>query len=213
MDIHQIVAHVDHFYSQLEASAIQWDDPRPNMEEPPDEAYSRVSNPQRYQVVSARADAWCHVLVSAGLSQEDLVPIPNWASHIQTEAAVTLIPYAPGAAALTVVSGPVDPSGIVVIALGVGEPAERIEQIPDCGCDACDDGSADLLQAIDAAFMQVIAGDFVYARGKRWSLQAGKDTWQASSEGRGEQDWEKLIEQVRAGKSVGSRSILGKSWL
>jgi len=37
--------------------------------------------------------------------------------------------------------------------LGVGKPALEVEPFPDCGCDACDSGSRDLLEDLDRTIL------------------------------------------------------------
>ena len=71
-----------------------------------------------------------------------------------------VIPIAPGALELVVAHariGDVVDAGIV---LGVGDPAECIVWIPDCGCDACDSGSANELDYLDVYMNGVITGAF-----------------------------------------------------
>ena len=46
------------------------------------------------------------------------------------------------------------------IVLGVGDPAECIAWIPDCGCDACDSGSANELDYLDVYMNGIITGAF-----------------------------------------------------
>ncbi len=42
--------------------------------------------------------------------------------------------------------------------VGVGEPTHVLDRQPDCGCDACDTGSADLLSTVDDAFLLALGG-------------------------------------------------------
>jgi len=40
----------------------------------------------------------------------------------------------------------------------VAEPAVNVHAAPACGCDACDDGAAQLLEEIDEAILAVLEG-------------------------------------------------------
>jgi hypothetical protein len=53
-------------------------------------------------------------------------------------------------------AGAVDDAGVT---LGVGDPAVCVTWIPDCGCDACDSGSQDVLDELDEYIFGVVSGD------------------------------------------------------
>jgi hypothetical protein len=57
--------------------------------------------------------------------------------------------------------------------------------LPDCGCDACDSGSDDLLSAIDEVIGHVVAGPFVVLRGHRWDAQWSPDGGRSAGAGSG----------------------------
>lgn len=44
------------------------------------------------------------------------------------------------------------------VVLALGEPTAIIAAVPVCGCDACDAGSAPMLEEIDNAFTSVLLG-------------------------------------------------------
>jgi hypothetical protein len=46
-----------------------------------------------------------------------------------------------------------------------------VAELPDCGCDACDSGSADLLDAIDETIGYLVGGPFVMLRGPGWYVR------------------------------------------
>ena len=75
-----------------------------------------------------------------------------------------LVPLRAGSIPLVFVTtgfaGPVD-NGLEI---GAGDPAVRVGIHPDCGCDACDFGSDDLLEQIDDSVLDVVSGLFTY----RW---------------------------------------------
>ena len=52
--------------------------------------------------------------------------------------------------------------------IGVSRPDVVVDLQPDCGCDACDSGSGDLLEAVDDAVGTVVQGPFVALRGPAW---------------------------------------------
>jgi hypothetical protein len=55
--------------------------------------------------------------------------------------------------------------------IAVARPEVVVSSEPDCGCDACDSGSENLLASIDAAILQVVDGPFVVLRGNTWQAQ------------------------------------------
>ena len=64
------------------------------------------------------------------------------------------------------------------VTLGVGDPAVAITWIPDCGCDACDSGSQDVLDELDEAIVGVVSGAFRrLAAGDRVITVIGADRW------------------------------------
>jgi hypothetical protein len=73
---------------------------------------------------------------------------------------IRLVPHLVGGLPLIVARsqlGAVDDAGVTV---GVGDPAVVITWIPDCGCDACDSGSQDVLDELDEAIVGVVSGAF-----------------------------------------------------
>jgi len=54
--------------------------------------------------------------------------------------------------------------GVIV---AYGNPKVVLAAQPVCGCDACDDGSAPLIEAIDEAFESVVLGEVLIDHGKR----------------------------------------------
>jgi hypothetical protein len=71
-----------------------------------------------------------------------------------------VVPYVSGGLPLVVARsqlGAVDDAGVT---LGVGDPAVCVTWIPDCGCDACDSGSQDVLDELDEYVLGVVSGAF-----------------------------------------------------
>src|SRR5690606_16981512 len=108
---------------------------------------------------------------------------------------------------------------LAVLDVAVVRPEIVVENRPDCGCDACDGGSTDLLEAIDAAVMRVVGGPFVVLRGPGWDAQWHPDGGRAGSSGKGP-DFGATMELCRR-LAAGERTPLparttafvGRSWL
>ncbi len=200
------------FYDDGPLGSVSWPDPfRP--EGPPEEAYSRVTDPDRYRIVGARVDAWRHAVVTLGLAEEERsASAPTgWSSAPGSTGVLWLRPRRPAAQPLLLDVGAVEVAGDHV-RIGVGDPALVVGARPQCGCDACDDGSENLLDEIDRVFEAVIAGDFVHAEDEHWSVTTGPDgCWSASGVVGGEQA-PRIIAAVRSGATVGRRSLLGGPW-
>jgi hypothetical protein len=136
-----------------------WLDPHPDRQ-PDDSEYSRVTNAERYRIVGARADAWADAVVQLGLAvTHDLV---EWAEPPQTDFRRPFLVVPKAVAALPVVIarhrlGDCDDAGLT---LGLGSPALPVGFLPDCGCDACDSGSQDLIDVVDQYFHAIITGRY-----------------------------------------------------
>jgi hypothetical protein len=182
--------------------AVAWPDPHPERDPDTDE-YSRVTDPERYRVVGARAEAWIAVLVRLGLAEAGPVPVPDGG------AAVQLLPFAPDAQPVLVTTRELEGVPGAVVDLAVGDPPVSGAMQPDCGCDACDSGSADLLDAVDDAFVRLLGGRLAVVVGKDWQIIATADGWSASSS---PYDTEDAIARARRGEQLGERTFLGSSW-
>ena len=65
----------------------------------------------------------------------------------------------------------VDAALVMDFIVAVAAPDVVVERQPDCGCDACDSGSTDLLEAVDATIRHVVGGPFVVLRGRNWHAE------------------------------------------
>jgi hypothetical protein len=131
---------------------VAWPDPHPDGGPEDDAEYSRVTEPERYRIVGARAGSWIEALVALGLAR----------SEPQPDGVVRLVPVADGALPLEVgVRAALEDVPGTGVDLRVGDPAAVVASRPHCGCDACDDGSARLLEEIDDAFTGILGGGFV----------------------------------------------------
>lgn len=181
------VASVDRVRERVEAAYQRldlpaWPDPHPDGASPSDEEYSRVTDPDRYRIVPARARLWAEELAALpGVAAEPLPARPGsvadrrpageeryrWGMRISSSTSGTL--------PLLLIAFDVrltDQVGwLPVLRLSVARPEAEVTALPECGCDACDRGSADLLGAVDEAIARVIGGPFVLLRHERWHAQ------------------------------------------
>lgn len=147
-------------------TALAWSDPHtgPGGEDLDirDEEYSRCEHPERYRILWTRAEAWAEVLSDRGLAgrtTEQGIGTVRWRAPTMSDPVVTdvLTPYAAGAERL-VIARTETAEGFPGVLLGIGDPTESIDLQPDCGCDACDSGSADLLETLDRPILSVVDG-------------------------------------------------------
>jgi hypothetical protein len=173
--VSELQGQVASSYQRLDLPA--WPDPHPGMASPEDEEYSRLTDPGRYRVVHARARVWAAVLEEAlGARSEVLVPTDAVAAGSeQFDRGVRLVPRNPDALPLLLLErdAPTQPDQgtLAVLTISVARPDIVVERQPDCGCDACDSGSNDLLEAVDAAVRHVVGGPFVVLRGGQWHAE------------------------------------------
>ncbi len=169
-------AEVARRYAALDLPA--WPAPHPDGAPPREEEYSRVTDPQRYRIAGARARVWAEVLAEAGA-----VVVPDPVRGIPLDEAGRADLAVPVDRALRVappagVDGaspwwlletdvPQDDDGGVlpVLRVAVGAPGQVHALLPDCGCDACDPGSDELLEAVDQAVVRAV-GTGVSLRGR-----------------------------------------------
>jgi catechol 2,3-dioxygenase-like lactoylglutathione lyase family enzyme len=195
---------VDAAFVHTGAGLRRWPDPRPDGRPPLDEEYSRRLDPGKYRLVLARADAWAAALTGLGLAAVRESPVPAaWqvrGRHPATRA-VSVEPGAPDSLALHGVHWEVDQDEFVpVVQVRVGPEAVPVIDAPDCGCDACDDGSESLLRALDDAIVPVVTGDWLHLEAPGVTVTATADGWSAHGSRTG-REISRLVEQARAGRS------------
>ncbi|KRF16499.1 hypothetical protein ASG90_09390 [Nocardioides sp. Soil797] len=210
VSIEQLLADVATAYAQLDPPT--WPDPHPDLSEPREEEYSRVSDPERYRVVHLRARAWVTVLKARGARVEDPHAVPTGA-----ERAVLVGPPRGDALPLLLIEaeaeiGPGESQASLSVA--VADARHVVEELPQCGCDACDDGSEHLLEAIDEAILSVVGGTFVMLQGDGWQAQL-HDLGESSTN----TDHDKAMQichRLATGQSVALRedtdTLVGHSW-
>jgi hypothetical protein len=205
-----------------------WPDPHPGMASPREEEYSRVTDPGKYEIVHARARMWAERLGDLpGIQVETLAPAPLDAEgHLgRFDRGMRVTSSRPGTLPLPLLllerDAPLadQETSLAVLHLSVVRPEVAIAMLPDCGCDACDLGSDDLIDAVDEAIGNVIGGPFVALRRKGWHGQ-----WHpggGSSGGtRRNPDHARMMELCRrlaSGQKVrlprGTEAFVGGPWL
>ncbi|MFC0674933.1 DUF6226 family protein [Brachybacterium hainanense] len=181
--LQRLLGDVETEFAHLGGNAMRWEDPHQlpdgTLRDVLDEEYSRVSDPEKYEVLAARAAAWARVLTGRGWAEAIEVDGPElsaWraAPRVEPRDVTVMRPHRPGALALRLGRTAAE-SGIHGLVLGVGEPAVEVELLPDCGCDACDDGSDGLLRALDEVILDVVEGAYEVSWSRRGFVQRTPD--------------------------------------
>lgn len=203
-----------------------WPDPHPGLDSSREEEYSRVTDPERYRIVHARARIWTDMLSDLpGVQVEALVPaaLGSDGDLGRFDRGVRLTSPRPGALPLLLLEKDATleehEGSLALLHISVVHPEVVLQMLPDCGCDACDSGSDDLLRTIDETVGHVLGGPFVALRGEGW--QAHWNPGGGSSGGAGRvPDHAKLMELCRglaAGEKVplpeGTEALVGRPWL
>lgn len=160
------------------ATTPQWPDPYP-ARDPDEAAYSRVTDAAKWRILHERVDAWFVVIGSAGLAtiQRDIEQDWGEPHGPLVERTDRLVPRRAGAI-------PIVAARSMGVVIGVGDPAVRVGLFPDCGCDACDGGSAAELDGVDRLIAGVVNGEFRrLARGRQsiTVIDGAADGWSASN--------------------------------
>jgi hypothetical protein len=203
-----------------------WPNPHPGMAAAREEEYSRVTKPERYGIVHARARAWASRLGEvAGVEVQTLTPAPpdDQERRGGFDRGVRLTSPRPGTLPLLLLERDVHWPGLeaslAVLHISIVKPEIAVETLPDCGCDACDLGSDDLLGVIDETIGNVLGGPFVALRGNGWEALWHPDGGSSGGTGRGP-DHTQLMELCRRlanGEDVrlpnGTKAFIGRHWL
>jgi hypothetical protein len=99
----ELLAEVDAAFELAASRMARW--PNPHLDRPPrDEEYSRLTDPAKWRIVGARADAWIRALVGAGLGRAEPTAPVRWLVPPRTRVSRTdwVVPRAPGALPLVV---------------------------------------------------------------------------------------------------------------
>ena len=101
--------------------------------------------------------------------------------------------------------GDVDDAGVV---LGVGDPADCIAWLPNCGCDACDRGSQDEIERLDHHLLCVVTGAFRrLGDGQRVITFLDDREWSATGDISAAE-----VDRLRT-DADGWRELVGATWL
>ena len=124
-------------------------------EDPPDEAYSRVTNPERFQPLHDAATELLDRLEREfaverveGLDADDELGRESLAGH-----PIKLVPQDPQAAPIVVAF-----TEFPGVHFRFG--SWRTEPFPNCGCDACDEKPDELIEAMTRMVEAVVSGGF-----------------------------------------------------
>ncbi|MFB9641172.1 DUF6226 family protein [Agromyces lapidis] len=143
---------------------------------PPTEAYSRVGDTERYRPLHAFGLALADDLEAEfDVERDDEPSLDSWLTEgVEVMRAVQLRPRRDGAATITI--GLTSFPGLVV---GCGGFTRLLS--PFCGCDACDEHLADVVESLREHVDAVVTGGFAEASGGWASFRTAR----ASSEGGG----------------------------
>ncbi len=208
-----------------------WPHPHPDRS-PLEDEYSRLTDPARYGVVHARARLWAQVLSEElGARVDRLPPEESGGSggggSRGFDRGVRVTSPRPGTLLLLLLERDVrnprdraDVEPLPVLVIAVARPDVVVDLWPDCGCDACDDGSAPLLGALDETIGHVVGGPFVALHAPTWGVQWHPGGFSAHSDGSRRFDHVRLTRicrQLAAGEDVrppaGTKAFVGSSWL
>ncbi len=183
-----------------------WPDPHPGGAEARDEEYSRLTDPERYALVHLRARTWTEVL--AEQLDTDVEPV-----DAESTRAVRITSARPGTLPLVLLERDGPPA---TLGIAVARPGIVLATWPDCGCDACDRGSDDLLEAIDETVGRIVGGPLTVLRGPGWHGEWFADGGAGAKNA--DLDWVLDVgRRLAAGEQVrlppGTEALVGQSWL
>lgn len=205
----ELLAAVNEAFGRTGRALSPWPDPHPDRS-PLDEEYSRLTDPARWRIIGARAEAWLLAVVEAGLATVELNAAADWQREprIMISRTDRVVPLAAGALPVVVARSRLGDVGDAGVLLGVGDPAVCVTWFPDCGCDACDSGSKDELDHLDRHLVGIVSGRFRrMSDGSREITVIGEDDWSASGQ------FERHEVPAVLGAPIGWSELAGESWL
>jgi hypothetical protein len=206
-----LLSAVDEAFTRLRGDLADWPNPRPGGREPLEEEYSRCLDPEKYQLLAARADAWVEAITTAGIGTAGSVEPSSltWQGEpVLTPTRVTVVRGRPGTQPIVVGVAPSQSAEEAFVQIGVGEPVEVLERQPDCGCDACDTGSADLLETVDDAFVLALSGGVYAVREGAGVVTRHLDGWGSN----GVADAQRWLDEAAEGRRSDG-VVAGDPWL
>lgn len=187
-----LLAEVNRAFANTGADTPGWPDPH-EAEAPAEEEYSRCVDPGKYRILDTRIEAWAQVLRDRGIADASDLPLggPSWLGAFRPldeyHRFQRIVPTVSDGLVLyfahTIVYGA--PFGLEV---GIGSPDNAaappvlVGRLPMCGCDACDDGSEELLEELDGCFVTTAQGGVVHVSEGERSITRTADGWQASGD-------------------------------
>jgi len=185
-----------------------------------------VTDPGRYGIVHARARVWADRLGEMpGVRVEPLAPAPlDEDGHLgRFDRGVRVTSARPGTLPLLLLERDAPLHGadgaLAVLHLSVVRPEVAVAMLPECGCDACDTGSEELLGAVDDAVGWVVGGPLVALRGRGWHAQWHPGGGSSGRDAPWLPDHARLMELCRrlaAGEDVRlpgtTEAFVGRSW-
>lgn len=204
---------VDDAFARLRGDLADWPNPHPGGRAAIEEEYSRCLEPEKYRLLAVRADAWVEAITGAGLGVAEQVD-PSCVSWLDepflTLSRVTVVRGRVGTQPIVVGIAPSQGADEAFVQVGVGEPVEVLDRQPDCGCDACDSGSADLLETIDSAFILALSGGVHVVREGDRVVRRSLDGW--GSNGVDGTEADRWLAEAAAGRRTDG-VVAGEPWL
>ena len=178
-----LISAVDSAFEKVEASLCQWLDPHEDGI-PSEEEYSRLANPDRWLILGARVDAWVETLVHLDVATVERGALVEWEelpgtaiSHVDR-----VVPKAAGALPLVVARSYLGGVAGAGVTIGVGDPTACVDYFPNCGCDACDQGSKYELGQLDEWLEGIVSGVFrLLRKGKREIVVHDNNGWSGTN--------------------------------
>jgi hypothetical protein len=218
MDLTRILSAVEEAFARAGGPEMAWEDPWPYGKEPREDQYSRCLNPgKKYRILRVRGEAWAQALSGLGLAAveaADTSAVWREPSGREVNRVLRVRPAEEQAIPLVLEYSAVEGEPEVHVRIGAGDPAVPAQELPHCGCDACDNGSDQLLEEFDEYVSAVVGGEFVHVAGKRGS--AVRTAHSASAESSSTRaGYSALTAAVRRGEGVRRRkyrAVHGSRW-
>lgn len=221
--IEELRAQVATGYARL--GLPSWPDPHPSMTSPDAEEYSRVTNPERYRIVEARASLWAGTLgACSGIEVEPMAPdalgqadLGDVTSGVRLRS--TRRDTLPLLLLIRQVLTKAAAEPMAVLRICVDQAPVILAEVPDCGCDACDSGSDNLLEAIDDIISGFVSEPSVMLRGPGWQADWRPDGGSSGGEGHGPDHHQMmhLCRRLSAGEPAplptGTEAFINPAWL
>jgi hypothetical protein len=200
VDIVEVRAAVEETFDRLGASTPGWPNPRPDYREARPEEYSRCLDREKYRIVGTRTRAWVAALTDLGLAVADESPL-----------GIRLRPTR--AVAVPLLLELMEHQGVAeaFLVIRAGDRGVEISRHPDCGCDACDFGSEELIAHLDDEIEHVVSGGLVHVEAPGFTARTTADGWSAEGLGADAVSVPDLLAEAAAGRSP-YPVIRGPAW-